>query len=658
MTTPYPSLFQPIRIGPREAKNRIMRVATTANLADCNRAGERVLAFYRTLARGGVGTIVTEALRANPLDPFGPGAITIFDRGGLDGLRRVADVCHEEGALLIGQLNMGGRQHLASRVVPYLIAPSAIPCPRSGGVPHELTTREVKETIETYITCAAHCVEAGMDGVEIHGAQGHLIQQFLSPFTNRRNDDYGGSAENRMRFAREILEGVRRRIGPDVIVGYRMGAEEFTEGGLSVDDNVEIAHRFCRDGLTDYLSLAQGNFNSIEQHLPDRHWPILAFRDIHSRFKAASNGIPVIASTRIQSPEQAESVIRQGEADMIGLCRALIVDPDWPQKAERAEADRIRRCIACNQCWAWISTGEPIACATNPVTGREYQWGPLDSDRAQSARHVVVIGGGPAGLEAARVAALRGHQVTLLERDDVVGGRIRHASSVRHHEEMRHLLDFLVPEAERADVDIRTGVTVDGSAVAALRPDHVIIATGAAAAVPDLPSDGSVPLITSDGNVEIDRGGRNIVIMDEDGYYWTSVVADSVMAQGRTPVIATRFFEVAREIPVVSRIAFLREVYRNGGTLVPNTAVTRISQGRVVLANYLTGREEEISDVAAVVWVGFALPGGAHLAQEIEAAGIERRNIHVIGDAKQPRRLFNALFEGHGIALTIGSEAG
>jgi 2,4-dienoyl-CoA reductase-like NADH-dependent reductase (Old Yellow Enzyme family) len=658
MTTPYPALFQPIRIGPRDAKNRIMRVATTANLADRNRAGERVLAFYRTLARGGVGTIVTEALRADPLDPFGPGAVTIFDRGGLDGLRRVADVCHEEGALLIGQLYMGGRQHLASRVVPHLIAPSAIPCPRSGGVPHELTTREVKETVETYIMCAAHCVEAGMDGVEIHGAQGHLIQQFLSPFTNRRNDEYGGSTENRMRFAREILEGVRHRIGPDVIVGYRMGAEEFTEGGLSVDDTIEIARRLCSDGLVDYLSLAQGNFNSIEQHLPDRHWPILAFRDIHSRFKSVANGLPVIASTRIQSPEQAESVIAAGEADMVGLCRALIVDPEWPAKAQRGEADRIRRCIACNQCWAWISTGEPISCATNPVTGREYQWGPIEDDKAEIARHVVVIGGGPGGLEAARVAAVRGHRVTLLERDDVVGGRIRHASGVRHHEEMRHLLDFLVPEVERAGVDIRTGITADGPTVAALRPDHVIIATGAAPTVPDLPSDGSVPLVTTDGAVAIDgREGRHVVIMDEDGYYWTSVVTDSVMAQGRVPVIAARFFEVTREVPVVSRIAFLREVYRNGGVLRPNTSVARISKGDVILANYLTDREEGISDVAAVVWVGLALPTGARMAQEIEAAGVPRQNIHVIGDAQQPRRLFNALFEAHGIARTIGSAA-
>ena len=233
MTGLYPHLFEPLRLGRAEAKNRIMRVATTANLADRNKVGPRLLEFYRTVAKGGVGTIVTEALRAQENDPFGPGALVVFDRSGVEGLRQLADVCHAEGALLIGQLNMGGRQHLASRVVPFTVAPSAIACPRSGGVPHELSTREVREIIETYVMCALHCIEGGLDGVEIHGAQGHLIQQFMSPFSNHRMDAYGGSAENRMRFPREILEAVRQRIGPRPIIGFRLGVEEFTEGGLS-----------------------------------------------------------------------------------------------------------------------------------------------------------------------------------------------------------------------------------------------------------------------------------------------------------------------------------------------------------------------------------------------------------------------------------------
>ena len=261
MTGLFPHLFQPIKLGRATAKNRIMRAATTANLADRNKVGPRLLEFYRTLAKGGVGTIVTEALRAQANDPFGPGALVVFDRSAVDGLRQLSDVCHAEGALLIGQLNMGGRQHLASRVVPFTIAPSAIACPRSGGVPHELSTREVRETIETYIMCAVHCIEGGLDGVEVHGAQGHLIQQFISPFSNRRTDAYGGSTENRLRFPREILEGVRQRIGSRPIVGFRLGVVEFTEGGLTIDDTVEIGRQFCAEGLVDYLSLAQGNFN-------------------------------------------------------------------------------------------------------------------------------------------------------------------------------------------------------------------------------------------------------------------------------------------------------------------------------------------------------------------------------------------------------------
>ena len=655
MTAAFPHLFAPIRLGRRQAKNRIMRVATTANLADQNRVGPRLLEFYRTLAKGGAGTIVTEALRAQENDPFGPGALVVFDRRGIDGLRRLSDVCHAEGALLIGQLNMGGRQHLASRVVPFTIAPSAIACPRSGGVPHELSGREVREIIETYVMCAMHCIEGGMDGVEIHGAQGHLIQQFMSPFSNRRTDDYGGSFEKRLRFPREILEGVRQRVGPRPIIGFRLGVEEFTDGGLTIEDTLEIGRQLCADGMVDYLSLAQGNFNSIEAHLPDRHWPILAYRDLHKRFKPAANGVPVVLSTRIQGPEQAEDVLAVGDSDMIGLCRALIADPDWPEKARTGRTADIRRCIACNQCWAWISTGEPIACATNPMTGREYRWPRLERDRVESPRNVLVIGGGPGGLEAARVAAARGHRVTLMEKSDELGGRIRHVHHVRHHEEMRNLLDYLVPQVERAGVTIRTGVEATPENVMTEAPDEVIVATGAEPYAPEMAGDGSVPVLTADGPVQLEgTSGRRVVIVDEDGYYWMTAVAESVMAQGREPVIVSRVFEVAREVPAVSRIAFLRELDRRGGIAKSSTYVARASNGSIVLRHYLTEREEIIDDVAAVVWVGPARPR-SDLAEALRAAGMEGHRVRVIGDAFAPRRLANALTEAHAAARAIGT---
>ena len=634
-----------------------MRAATTANLAEGNKAGKRLLAFYGAVAKGGAGTIVTEAMRTQPQEPFGSAALTIFDRAAIPSLRKLSDVCHAEGALLIGQLAMGGRQHLASRVMPFMIAPSAVACPRSGGVPHALSDLEVRETIEVYITCAVHCIEAGMDGVEVHGAQGHLIQQFVSPYTNRREDDWGGSFEKRLAFPRAILEGIRRRVGPRVVIGYRQGVEEFTKGGLTIEDTLEVGRSLVNDGLVDYLSLAQGNFNSIETHLPDRHTPILGYRHLHKRFKEVSGEIPVIATTRIQTPTQGAKMIAAGEADMIGLCRALIVDPEWPNKGLRGKEDEIRKCIACNQCWAWIAEGLPIACATNPMAGREHIHPPLLRDRAETLLKVLVVGGGPAGLEAVRVARARGHDVTLVEAAERLGGRLRHIHAVPNFEEMGNLLAFLIPEVEQSGAIIRLNEPVTAESVLTEDFDHIVIATGAEAVVPDLQSDGSIPVLASDGSLpDLDLSGRDVLIMDEDGYYWTAAVVEALAAKGGLPVVVSRVFEVCRELPMVSRIEFHRHLDRNGGRVIANTEIARIEERGVVLRQYQTGREHRVDNVAAVFWTGAALPR-SRLHDELRLAGVEPHRLHLVGDAFAPRRLVHALTEAHDVARHIGSSA-
>lgn len=228
----FPTLFSPIGLGALMSKNRIMRVATTSNLAEQGRVGERMLAFYRTVAEGGAGVVVSEATRLHPLEGVVPHALPLFDPGVIAGLRRISDAIHEQGALFIVQLNQGGRQHLGRRVGT-LVAPSEIACPRSGGTPHSLSTREVGEMVEFFVSAAVNSRDAQADGVEIHGAQGHLIGQFVSPFSNQRDDRYGGSLENRMRFALEIISGARRRLGDQAVIGYRMGVEEFTAGGVT-----------------------------------------------------------------------------------------------------------------------------------------------------------------------------------------------------------------------------------------------------------------------------------------------------------------------------------------------------------------------------------------------------------------------------------------
>lgn len=650
---PFPHLFSPIALGPLRVKNRVMRVATTTNLAEAGKVGERMLAFYRRAAEGGSGVLVSEAVRLHPLEAVVPNAIPLFDRSTIPGLRRISDAIHGAGAGFLMQLNHGGRQHLDRRVGT-LIAPSAIPCPRSGGTPHALTTREVEEMVEFFVAAAVNARDSGADGVEVHGAQGHLIGQFVSPFTNTREDRYGGSFENRMRFPREILQGVRRRLGARAVVGYRLAVEEFTPGGIGIEDACEIAAALVRDGLVDYLSLSQGNFNTIDTHLPDRHWPILAYRDVQRRIKDAVGGCVVVQSTRIQTPEQAEDVIASGDGDMVGLCRAIIVDPHWPEKARTGRAAEIRRCIACNQCWDWISSGERIGCATNPEAGREHHFGKLKEAPRQ---RVVVVGGGPAGLEAARVAAERGHEVVLFERLPRLGGKVADACRLPNNAELKHVIDFLAPAVARNGVDIRLGHAATTADILAEAPHAVVVACGAEPLAPTLPGDGSVPVLTATGPDDLKRVpslGRHLVLMDEDGYFWGAAVAEGAAAlaagYGLKLVVATRFFENFRELPMVSRIATLRGLDEAGVGLRSSTFVARAEGGATILKHYLSGREERLPGTAAIIWIG-AQATRSDLAAQLKASGLDRT--YLVGDAFAPRRIPAALVEAHTIARSI-----
>lgn len=652
----FPTLFSPISLGAHTSKNRVMRVATTSNLAEQGRVGARMLAFYRTVAEGGAGVIVSEATRLHPHDGVVPHALPLFDPAVVPSLRTISNALHEQGALFIVQLNQGGRQHLGRRVGT-LVAPSDIACPRSGGTPHALSTREVEEMVEYFVAAAAIARDAEADGVEIHGAQGHLIGQFVSPFSNARTDRYGGSLENRLRFALDIITGTRRRLGDRAVIGYRMGVEEFTQGGVTIELACEAAALLARSGLINYISLSQGNFNTIETHLPDRHWPQVTYREIQRKIKQAVGDLPVVQSTRIQMPDQAEDILASGDGDMIGLCRALLVDPDWPRKARTGREHEIRRCIACNQCWDWIIGPDPIACATNPVAGREHQFGRLKP--TTEPKRLAVIGGGPAGLEAARTAAERGHQVTLFERASHLGGKMAQAPRLPHSAELKHLLDFLIPAVERLPVKIELNTEIDIDTLLARGFEAFVVAVGAEPYAPDLAGDGSVPVtaVARPEDLEaVDRAGEALVVMDEDGYFWGSAAAEAALAlaqrRGQTLHVVTRFFEVFRELPMVSRIAALRALDSGGAVLHTSMFVAACDQGAVVLRHFLTGRELRLERTAGVVWVGQQHALGAALYEGLRERGYQTTT-WIAGDAFSPRRLPNALVEAHSAARQI-----
>lgn len=652
---PYEHLFSPVRLGSVTAPNRVMQLATTNNLDDEGRVGDALIAFYEERAKGGVGLIVTEGLAGHESTQGshgtsqGRGRVGAFDPASLDGLRRLAERIHRYEIPIFGQIFHGGRQHHAD-TIPMLWGPSAIPCPHSGGVPHAMTVDEITSTVRGFVQAATVLQEAGFDGIEVHGAQGHLIQEFLSAFSNQRHDAYGGSFGNRMRFLREILTAVRETVGPDFVVGFRTAGEEASPEGIDLEQACQIATALEADGTIDYLSVSMGNFNSIEIHTPDRHYPPAPFIEHARSIRAAVRDLPIVACGRILSPERADEVLAGGAADVIGLCRPLLADADWAEKAREGRADEIRGCISCNQCWGAIIEERDILCVHNPVTGREVAWGKGTIAPAETARTVVVVGGGPAGMEAARVAAERGHTVRLFEARDRLGGAVGIAATIPGHEEIGAVVDFLQGALGRAGVDVRLGTEVTADDVLREAPDAVVVAAGSVPLPTDLGAPKDFPVLTAWDVVEAGAStGARAIIFDEDGYYQACEVAEFMAHNGTEVTIVTRFWEVGREIPSVSRVTTVRALDELGVRFTPTAWFGRVEDRDVVITHYYSGREWTVAQVDSLVHVG-----RNHVRDEVYR-GLQGAvdDLHVIGDAYMPRRIANAVSEGHRVGRRL-----
>lgn len=646
----YPRLFEPLTIGSRIARNRVVRAATTTNLAEANTVGQRMIAHYARIAAGGVGTIVTDALRVHPATMHGPGGIPAFRETSIAGLSALAEAVHERGSLLVGQLNHSGRQHTATTVPGNLIGPSAIACPRSGGVPHPLSATEVEEMIGLFVASARNLATAGLDGVELNGGQGHLLQQFLSPFSNRRTDAFGGSDVARARVATRILTEIRAAVSADFIVGYRLSVDEFTDGGLTTEMTAAFACGLEEAGLVDYVFFSQGNFNSIAAHLPDRHFPETPFAAEQERVGRSLKRVVRIACTRIQRPDQAERILSQGWADAVALGRPLTVDPDWVAKAAAGAPAAIRPCIQCNACWAGAHEGNgTLRCVLNAEAGREETLGALRP--TSRPKHVVVAGGGPAGLETARIAATRGHRVTVFEQGSLLGGKAGDGADAGGHTDFADAGRWLAAEVRRLGVTVHVGREATADAIATEAPDVIVIATGARPVVPDVVSDGSVVLASGLADVPAKLADCNVLVVDEDGHYWAAQVAEEIARRGASVTVMTRYFEAFRELPVVSRIAALRALDLAGTTVLATHEIVRVRDGGVDARHYESHRPARLDHVDLVVWVGPQVP-----RDELVAALAERLpdvDTRVIGDAFAPRRMHNAIREGFDLAWSL-----
>jgi len=646
----FPRLFSSITIGKKIARNRLMRTATTSNLAEKQRVTPRQIEFYRRLARGGVGVIVTESVAVHPSYSGGQGTLQLYDPDLIPGLTELTAAVRSEDALFICQLRHGGRQH-HSRQTPTLWAPSAIACVHSGTIPHAMSLSEVQEVIDGFVISARHAKQAGFDGVEIQGGNGHLIQEFISGYSNKRTDQYGGDYNGRLTFARNIIGAVRSEVGPDFVVGYRLSVDEFVEEGITLDESVRTAREFAGSGLIDYMGLTQGNFYSIETHLPDRRFPPNTFVASHdARIKKAVSevsAIPVVASGRIRKPEDAEAILESGQADMIGMCRQLIADPDWPIKSKQGRADMIRMCTNGNHCWGRIRSGDPIGCEVNVESGQERT---TKYEAASASKKIVVIGAGPAGLEASRIASERGHRVVIFERSETVGGKLTYVPDIRGYSE---LLDYISSQHRqvlaRNTVKLRLQTEATAAAIGAEQPDEIIIATGATLSCPDIRTDETVRTVAQSADLPKAQPGTVAVIVDEDGDTWCAAEAEHAAMKGYRPIIVTRFFEAFRDIPISSRITTLKRMDELGIEFHVNSELEKVEQSQAVIRHAYTKRSVSVENVAVLLCVG-RQTSNDDLAKELKGAGF---SVHVIGDAYAPRRLLHATQEAYRVASRL-----
>lgn len=539
---PYPHVFSPLQIGPVDVKNRILSSAHLTHLSENGLWTDGHLEYYVTKARGGIGLIVTGAQSVQrwdrPLLPLGD-MDNPFVAGQPERYRRVIDAVHEHGTKIFAQLAHGGRQNWdAVAAMEPLIAPSPSACPVVGHVPKEMESEDIEFLIDEFADAARIMAESGFDGVEIHCAYGYLLTEFLTPTTNQRSDQYGGSLENRMRVPLEIVRRVREAVGPEVAVGVRMPGDEYVDGGLTIEDTKVIAARFEATGLIDYLSITAGTYTNIQSMDVPMYVPLGFNRHLAAAIKDEVD-LPVMVAGRIKDPEMAESTIAEGQADMVAMTRATIADPDLPLKMIEGREEEIRNCIACNQrCLGNLALGLPVGCTVNPVAGREYDpfWSELHP--AAPPRRILIIGGGPAGCEAARVLAEREHDVTIVDASSELGGQLLTIQKASGREEWQDVNRYHERELDRLRVDVRLDTMVDADFVRSAEADTVIIATGSTPRTEPWdhlpPIDGIQDAVNVrdilEGRVEV---GDRVVVYAGDNQIQGLTTADTLLDRGK-----------------------------------------------------------------------------------------------------------------------------
>jgi len=626
------------RMGGLTLKNRLLMAPMVRNYADeRGRMTERYLAHLARIARGGVGAMILEASFVSPEGRGFRHELGLHEDGVIPGLRQAVELIHAQGALAGIQLYHAGRQTSQQVISTQPVAPSAIPCPLLNELPHALTVPEIHTLVQAFGSAAARAQAAGFDFVEIHAAHGYLITQFLSWFSNRRTDEYGGSTDNRRRFLDEIISAVRQRVGADFTVTLRLSADEMVPGGLDVADAGDLAVWLEQRGIA-AIHVSAGNYASYTR---GRMIPPMAVADAPllpyaARIKQRVK-IPVIAVGKIRTPELAEQALNQDQADFIALGRELLADPDWPCKAFSGEGGRIHKCIACNQgCISRLFEQRDVWCTVNPECGREREFAELATSNRN--RKMLVAGGGPAGMEAACCAARAGFRVILCEARAELGGQLQAASTAPHRPGWHELQDDLHAELRQLGVELRFNTRVDRKYVEREQPYALVVATGAVPVRPQIPGINKVNVISARDLLEggAQAEGRVLVV---GGGCSGAQTAEYLALAGHPVTIVEAEGDIAADAPLDDRTLLLGRLRALGVNIMSHTRLLSIGDYPV-----LQPAGDDVFELSVDTVV---LCLGARSVNDLEKESLGLvPHVFTVGDAVRPRKVTEAMIEG------------
>ena len=574
----FPTLFSPLKIGQVEVKNRLSFQPHLTNLAlDCL-PSDAHMHYWGERAKGGVGLIITEEMSVHPTDRAYEKLIDVYHSAVIPGFRKITNYVHQYDTVIFAQLNHNGQQCDGSLSRLPVWAPSPMPDVLFREVPKAMEAEDIEEVARFFAKSATHARAGRFDGIELQFGHSSLARQFLSPLTNFRQDEFGGSLENRMRAPLMFIKAVRDAVGKDFTLGIRMCADEMIPGGLDLAQVQEIGARFEASGLIDFMDLSIATFYNLYLVEGSMHTPLGYTIPLAAGMREKLK-LPVFCTGRINDPTMAERVLASGQADMIGMCRALICDPYLPKKAKEGRLEDLRYCVADNQnCIGRIGMNKTIGCIQNPAVGREKEWGEGTLKPAPVKKKVMIVGGGPAGMWAAKMAGRRGHRVTLYDKGTELGGQVLIAAKGAGRDEFGVLARNEKEQVTKAGVTVRLETEVTTAQVLAEKPDVVIIATGS------IPK--AFPVGGSDGpgvcNVwQVLQGeavlGDSVCLIDYDGHHRATATAELLAIRGKKVHIITSSLFIGAELGPTQDLYLTRQrLLQKGVTFTPDIAVMEV----------------------------------------------------------------------------------